>query len=185
MSLKICIWWPAGSGKSTVIQELIKRHGYATADVGQIFRQRAKAKGMTIAEYDKYIEQNPSEDINMDKDFADLVHNSKEDIIVSRRMGFHFLPDELITIWLDISPEEGAERIFKQQRWDEAKYQTVQEVLEANADRTARHRARMIELYNADFTDKSNYKYIVDTSGETVKSSADKVEKLLKEIAKK
>jgi hypothetical protein len=40
----------------------------------------------------------------MEQEFKELVEKSKEDIIVSRRMGFHVLP-EMITIRLDVSPE--------------------------------------------------------------------------------
>jgi len=49
-------------------------------------RARAVKKHMTIAEYDKIIEQHPEEDIKIDDEFKKIVKGSKKNIIVSRRM---------------------------------------------------------------------------------------------------
>ena len=76
-----------------------------TADAGGLYRQRAIAKGLTIAEYDKLTEQNPQEDVEMENDLKQIVENAPGDIIVSRRMGFHLLPS-ITSIRLDVTPEE-------------------------------------------------------------------------------
>jgi cytidylate kinase len=88
-----------------LIQAIVQKYGIQTADIGQVFRQRAVEKGLTIAEYDKLVEQNPQEDIEIDNDFQKIVQACPDDIIVSRRMGFHFLP-EIISICLDVDPLE-------------------------------------------------------------------------------
>ena len=179
MVLKISLSGAAGSGKSSTIEELVQRHNFSTADVGHIFRLRAREKGLTIAEYDKLIEKNPEEDKAMETTFSKLVQESKQDIIVSRRMWFHIIPD-IISIWLDVSPEEWARRIFKQKRNNESDYQKTEEVAKANAERTTRHKQRMLDVYGVDFTDKKNYKHIIDTDGLTISETADKIEEILK-----
>lgn len=138
-----------------------------TADVWQVFRQRAVAKWMTIAEYDKLVELNPQEDIEMDEDFKKIVENCPWDIIVSWRMGFHLLPN-VTSIWLDVSPEEWAQRIFLDYRWkQEKKYTTVEEALQANHDRMEEFKQRFLKLYGVDFTDTAYYTKIIDTTGKT------------------
>jgi len=184
MTLRISISWAAGSWKSSTIQELIKRHNFKTADVWQIFRKRASEKGLTIAEYDQIVEQNPEEDKAMEEALRKLVQESKQDIIVSRRMGFHILP-EMITIRLDVSPEEWAKRIFKQKRHNEKAYQSIQEVMQANAERTERLKKRMLKVYGVDFTDKNNYKHIINTDNMTIHEQADAVEKILQHYQQK
>jgi len=115
MSVKIALSGPAGSGKSSVIQELCSRYGFITADVGQVFRRRAVDKGMTIAEYDRFLEEHPEEDIEMDKDFLAIVQSASTGVVVSWRVGFHFVPD-VISILLTVDPQEAARRVLEADR---------------------------------------------------------------------
>ncbi|MDD2516418.1 MAG: (d)CMP kinase [Candidatus Gracilibacteria bacterium] len=166
MPLKISISGLAGSGKSSLVKEIVARTGFATADVGQLYRARAFEKGMTITEYDKFIEKNPEEDIAMDNNFKELVENCQKDIIVSWRIGFHFVPD-IISIWLDVSPEEGAKRIMLDdgRGGQEKKYSSLEEAIKTNEDRMERVRQRLKLLYGIDFMNKSNYTKVIDTTG--------------------
>jgi hypothetical protein len=41
---------------------------------------------LTIAEYDKLLELNPQEDVEMEEHFKHIVEDTPNDIIVSRRM---------------------------------------------------------------------------------------------------
>jgi len=42
--------------------------------------------GMTISEFNDYLDNNLEEDLNMEKRFQELVENSEKDIIVSWRL---------------------------------------------------------------------------------------------------
>ncbi len=137
------------------------------ADVGQIFRQRAVEKWLTIVEYDTLVEKNPQEDVDMDNDFKKIIENSTWDIITSRRMWFHFLPN-IISVRLDVSPQEWAERVFLADRGkQEPKYTTIEEALKINQDRMTKLKDRLQKIYNVDFTNTSNYTKIIDTTGKT------------------
>ena len=168
MSLKISVSWPAWSWKSSVVDAIIKKYWMVTADVGQVYRQRAIAKWLTIAEYDKLVENNPQEDIEMENDFKKIIENCASDIIVWRRMGFHLLPD-ITSVRLDVSPEQWAERIFSADRWaQEKKYASVEEALSFNQSRMERLKQRLIKLYGVDFTDTSHYTKIIDTTNKSL-----------------
>jgi len=175
MSIKVTISWPAGSGKSSVVKEIVKQREYETADIGSIFRQMAIDRWLTIAEYDKLIEKNPEEDKTIDEWFRKLVEDSNRDIITSRRMGFYCYP-KMLTIRLDVSPEEGARRIFKQNRGkQEKKYNNIKETMAANIDRMQRLQKRLLDVYNIDFMDTKNYDHIVNTDNKSFEQVVSKV----------
>lgn len=164
MSLKISISWLAWSWKSLLVNQIVQKYWMETADVGQIYRQRAIAKWLTIAEYDTLVEGNPQEDIEMDHHLKHIVENCFWDIIVSRRIGFHLLPS-VISVWLDVSPEQWAQRVFLADRGkQENKYATVQDALMANQDRMFKLQQRLLHVYGVDFTDTSHYTKIIDTT---------------------
>lgn len=166
MSLKVSISGPAGSGKSTVMSALADIFDAEVADVGQIFRKRAQDAGMTIDEYDAYLESHPGEDEKMDEDFRDLIRGSEKNIIVSWRVGFHFVP-ELTSIWLDVDPDEGARRVYGDDRSSEVDYDTLDEVKVANLKRMEDKRQQLQKLYGVDFMDTSNYSLVYDTTGKS------------------
>ena len=62
----ITITGEPGSGKSTIGKRLAKELGYGHYYIGQIRRDAAKKKGMTLAEYNKYGEAHPETDIEVD-----------------------------------------------------------------------------------------------------------------------
>lgn len=58
-----------------------------TIDVGRVFfRDRAVARGITVDEYDKIVENDPQEDRNIEEDVRKFMEECPKDIIVSRRM---------------------------------------------------------------------------------------------------
>ena len=184
MSLKISVSWLAGSGKSSLVNAIVKKYGMTTADVGQIFRQRAVAKWLTIAEYDTLVASNPQEDVEMDNDFKQVVENCPWDIIVWRRMWFHLLPN-IISIRLNVSPEQWAERVFLADRGkQEKKYATVEEALQANQDRMAKLRERLLKLYGVDFTDMSHYMKIIDTTDKSFDQVLEEFEEFMGTLKK-
>lgn len=184
MSLKVCISGPAGSGKSSVMRKVAQALGAGSADVGHIFRLRAEKIGMTIAEYDKYIEAHPDEDKKMDEDFKDFVLQTDGDVVVSWRMGFLFVPD-MINIWLDVSMEEGARRVFEDDtRKEEQHYVTVAQARRANLERMQYLRERMKEIYGVDFMDKGHYTKVIDTTGKSLEEVVAEILGFLKDIKK-
>ncbi len=181
MSIKVFISWSAWAGKSTVIKHIVEKLWYDYFDIWQVFRSRAVAKWLTISEYDKLVEKNPQEDIEMDNEFKNIIQNNPNDCIASWRIGFYFIPDSL-TIWLDVSPQEWAKRILFQDRGkQEKKYKNITEVIEANQQRMFRLQKRLKKLYWVDFMDKNNYKKIINTDWKTLEETVRDVIKTIQE----
>lgn len=175
MPVKVIVSWLAGAWKSSIIQYIVKKLGYETHDIGQIFRAKAIAKGLTVDQYDKLVEQHPEEDIEIDNEFKDFLQKTKKDCIVSWRVWFHFLP-EALSLRLDVNPKEWARRVFMQDRGkQERKYKNVDEAMKANEDRMERLKNRLMKIYNVDFTDKKNYKKIIQTDGKSIEQTAQEI----------
>ncbi len=184
MTLKIAISWPAWSWKTTVIKEIVKLTWFHTADVGQIFRERAVKKWMIISDYDKFVEDNPQEDVDMDNNFKKLVENCTKDIILSWRVGFYFVP-EIISIWLDVDPRQWAKRIFNDNRWhQEKKYNSLEEVIKTNKERMEKLEKRLEILYGINFMNKNNYTKIIDTTGKNFEEVVSEVINYIEELKK-
>lgn len=184
MSIKVLISWSAWAGKSSIIQRVVEKLWYDTLDIWQVFRAKAVAKWLTVGEYDKLVEQNPEEDIEIDNEFKTVLQRNKKDSIVSWRMGFHFLPDAL-TIRLDVEPKEWARRIFLQDRGkQEKKYKDVEEAMKASQDRMTRLQKRMMDIYGVDFMDKKKYKKIIKTDGKNIDETANEIINIIKEYRK-
>lgn len=184
MSLKISVSWLAGSWKSSLVNEIVRKYGMETADVGQIYRERAIAKWLTIAEYDKLVEANPEEDVEMDKHLQQIIEDCSGDIIVSWRMWFHLLPN-IASVRLAVSPEQWAQRIFLADRWkQENKYTSIQDALKSNQERMFRLKERLLSLYNVDFTDTTNYTKIIDTTDKPFNQVLEEFEDFMKTLKK-
>ena len=179
--IRVSVSGPAGSGKSHVVKKFQSDYGYEIADVGALFRERAALKALSIHEYDKFIEAHPDEDIKMDQQFRKLVMSSEKNIITSWRMAFHCAP-EMISIWLDVSLEEGARRILgDMQRKADLSNISVEDAIKANTERLEAARRRLLGLYGVDFTKKENYAAVIDT---TLLNPDDVVEKVLEIVSR-
>ncbi len=156
-----------------------------TIDVWKtFFRDRAVAKWLTVAEYDKIIEDNPREDREIEEETKQFVENCTWNVIVSRRMWFYILPD-ITSVWLDVSQEQWAERVFLADRWkQEPKYTTIQEALVSSQSRMSKLRQRLLNVYGVDFTDISHYTKVIDTTDKTQLQVLQEFEEYMKTLKK-
>lgn len=160
-----------GSGKTTIARMLAEKLGWPSYDVGNMRRQAAKARGLTLEEYNRLGEKDPSTDKEVDAWQKEL--GQKEDnFIIQGRMSWHFIPDSL-KIYLKVNPREGAKRIFEQlqnnERQNEFKeFKTVGDVADLNAKRVVSDKKRYSKYYGVDAYDESNFDLIVDTTGKSI-----------------
>ncbi|MEE3477591.1 MAG: AAA family ATPase, partial [Methanomethylophilus sp.] len=64
--MRITISGPPGSGKTTVCGKLSEALGLKAVVFGQVFRQLAAEKGLTLVELGKLAEQDPQIDADID-----------------------------------------------------------------------------------------------------------------------
>ena len=173
----------AGAGKSTIAQKLAEKLGWPRYYIGGIRRQKAKERGMTLAEYNKLGETDPSTDLEVDEYQKEL--GKKEDnFVIEGRTSWYFIPHSL-KIYLEVDEKEGAQRIFDQlskqkdnNRNEGNDLDSVEKVLKSNKRRLKSDNKRYKKYFNINVHDKKHYDIIIDTTNLSEKE-------VLKEVYKK
>ncbi len=172
----ISISGAAGSGKSTIAKMLAEKLGWPRYYIGGIRRQKAKEKGMTLAEYNKLGEADPSTDFEVDEYQKEL--GEKEDnFIMEGRTSWHFIPRSF-KIYFDVDEKEGAKRIFadlknSQKRNEGRNLKSAEDVLRSTQERRQSDVKRYKKYYNIEVYDKKNYDYVLDTTNLGIKEVFD------------
>ncbi|MEK6949259.1 MAG: (d)CMP kinase [Nanoarchaeota archaeon] len=151
----------AGSGKSTTAKELAKKLNLKHYSIGDLMRQIAKEKGISLMELSKQAEKDPSIDRELDKKQIDL--RKKDNFVIDGRLTAFFIPNADLKVFLDCDDKVRAERILKEGRKDENS-KNEEELMEKIRQREQSEKKRYREIYNADYTDKKLYDLIIDTT---------------------
>jgi len=169
---------PAGSGKSTIAKMLADKLSWPRYYMGGIRRQKAREKGMTLAEYNKFGETNPITDIEVDQ-YQKKLGETKDNFIIEGRTSWYFIPHS-IKIYLDVEEREGAQRVFKElkqgsKRNEGKNLKTLDDVLASHRQRQQSDIKRYKKYYHIDVYDKAHYDYVLDTTNLNKKQVFDKV----------
>src|SRR3989338_404464 len=157
----ITISGKAGSGKSTTAKELAKKLSLKHYSIGDLMRQIAKEKGISLMELSKQAEKYPSIDRELDKKQIDL--RKKDNFVIDGRLTAFFIPNAGLKIFLDCDDKVRAERILKEGRKDE-NGNNIRELMEKIKQREHSEKKRYKEIYNIDYADKKLYDLIIDTT---------------------
>ncbi|MDI6777773.1 MAG: cytidylate kinase family protein [Patescibacteria group bacterium] len=172
-----------GSGKSTIAKKVAEELGYPRYYMGQIFRDMAKKGGLPVAEYAKLSKKDASADKEVD-DYILKLAKEKKDFVIESRTAWHFVPDSL-KIYLRVSDEEGAKRIFKQlqeesgSRNEDKKTDSVADVLKSIHKRRKADDIRYKKFYGINVRDPKNYDFILNTTNLTREEVFEKVMELI------
>jgi cytidylate kinase len=177
-----------GSGKSTIAKKLAIKLKAKRIYVGEIRREIARQKGLTLTELNKYAEKHLETDVVIDKKIASQARQlaKKYPVIVEGRTQFHFIP-ESFKLYIKVSPSEGAKRIWRQMQSqkaksarNEGKINTLAQLKKSIRERIASDKKRYKKYYHLDHTLKSHYDFVIDTTYITALQAADKILKKLK-----
>lgn len=162
-----------GSGKSVVASRVAQALGVRHVSAGDFMREMAAERGMSILELSQSAERHDSIDREID---ARTVHLAEEggDFVMDARLGWHFIPQSL-KVFLDVSPEVAAERIYRAQRGSERENVTLATTQRAIESRTESERNRYLEYYELDYTDPDHYDLVVETSDMTIDEVVDEI----------
>lgn len=167
-----------GSGKTTVAKLLAKKLGMKYYYIGGILRKKAREKGLTLDEFYKLGEKDPSIDKEVDNYQKEL--GKKEDnFVIQGRTSFHFIPHS-IKVFLVVDLKEGARRVFKDiqenpELRNETPYKSIEETLEGIKKRIESERKRYKKYYDLDHYDESLYDFVIDTTNIPAEQVADKI----------
>jgi len=168
----ITISGKVGSGKSSIGKFVAEKLGFKYYCIGDLRREMARKRGITIWELNKIGEKDPSTDKGPDK-FAEDKGKTEDNFVMEGRTSFHFIPQSL-KIFLDVDPKIGAKRVFIHER-NREKYKNFEEAIKKINERHESDNKRYKKYYNLDVFDKKNYDYIINTTNLTIKEVADKI----------
>jgi cytidylate kinase len=157
----ITISGKAGSGKSTVAKTLAKKLKLKHYSIGDLMRQIAKEKDISLIKLSKLAEKDSSIDLALDKKQIDL--RDKDNFVIDGRLTAHFLPFADLKIFLDCNDKVRAERILKDERKDE-KSKNIQQLIKNITQREQSERKRYKQLYNIDYYNQKLYDLTIDTT---------------------
>lgn len=180
----ITISGTSGSGKSTVAKILVGKLNAERIYAGGIFREMAREKGMTLIEFEDYAKKHPE----VDKEVDDLVAGKARKfekkgriVIAEGRAQFHFLP-ESIKIYIKVSVEEGARRIWKDLQdkeksgeRNEGKVSSLEQMKKKVQEREEADAQRYKKFYGIDHRIEKQYDFVVDTTKLDAEQAAGKV----------
>lgn len=168
----ITISGKAGSGKSTIAKQLAKELNLKHYSIGDLMRQMAKGRNISLLELGRLAEKDDSIDKELDDKQIEL--KNEDNFIIDGRLTAFFIPNANIKVFLDCNDEVRAERILKDERKDEAS-RDINEVIEKIKEREESERKRYEKYYDIDFYDEKLYDLVIDTTNIDVEEVVGKI----------
>ncbi|KKR20080.1 MAG: Cytidylate kinase [Candidatus Moranbacteria bacterium GW2011_GWA2_39_41] len=174
-----------GSGKSTIATMLSEKLNIPRFYMGQIFREMAAEQGMTLPEFRKVCDQDPSADKKID-DYVIALPEKNPNFVIESRTAWHFIPQS-IKIYLQVDSKIAAERIFKNlseknnRGNEDATLDCVENIEQSILKRRAEDSERYFSFYGIRQDEASNYDLVVNTTNLTIEQVFEKVIKYVNE----
>jgi cytidylate kinase len=160
--MKITISGLPGAGKTTVGKELAQFFKCEFLSVGDLRGKFALENNLTIDELNKKGKTDPTVDTRFDEHQKKYGRKNKK-FVIEGRLSYHFVPDS-IKIFLIVDKIIGAKRIFKDQRPDEKKYNTLKETSKTIENRIKNDKERYLNIYKINPYDLTQYDIVIDTT---------------------
>jgi CMP/dCMP kinase len=158
--LLISVSGPPGSGTTTAALGVAARLGLELVLGGQVFRAMAAERGMSLADFGRYVAEHSEVDVELDARLAARAR-SGDAVIESRLAGWIVRNEGLpaLSTWIDCDPRIRAERVAGRDGT------SVEQALADNEERQLVEHGRYLALYGIDLADLSIYDLRLD-SGE-------------------
>lgn len=169
---------PPGSGKDTVAELLAEELDYQIVSMGNLRREAAEKKGMTLAEFNEWSKDNPVEGDEYFDETQREVGRKQNNFIMISRLGWYFIPHS-VKIYVDVDERVGAERIFNQRKEADTRNEdavnSIDDQEKLNKQRVNVDIDRYKVLYKINPYNKENYNIVVDSSNLTVEETAKEI----------
>jgi cytidylate kinase len=165
--MNITITGNLGSGKSSVAK-ILREKGYEIISTGNIFRQLAMEKGLSVEEFNKQVNEAASKgDRSVDKmidDTTTKLGKERDHIVFDSRLAWHFAPDSFkVFVITDIN--EASRRVFGDSlRANSESYDSQEACKKALINRQKLETVRYKEIYDIDYYDMSNYNLVIEST---------------------
>ncbi len=167
-----------GSGKSTIAEKISDALGYSRFYMGQIFRDMAKDRGLTLEEFQKIHKYDSSADRAVD-DYVVKLSKENDNFVIESRTAWHFIPNSL-KIYLKVDINEAARRISEEAHSENRKNEltnseSLEEIARNLQERRERDDDRYKRYYGINIRDEKNYDFVLDTTNLTIEEVFQKV----------
>ncbi|HWQ67172.1 MAG TPA: AAA family ATPase [Methanospirillum sp.] len=160
--MRVTISGLPGSGTTSLTYHLAQAHGFEVISAGEVFRQMAKERGMTLAEFGEFCEGDPSIDRLIDEKQREIALE-RDQILIEGRLSGWMIPEADLRIWLKASLECRVRRIL-----DRDRFADFEAAMKATEEREASEALRYRQYYQIDITSLGPYHLVLDTEMWTV-----------------
>lgn len=171
----VAIGGPIGVGKSTVARGLAERLHYRYISGGEVFRELARARGISVVEVNKLAERDPALDREVDQRQRELARGG--DCVVESRLS-GWMVDADIKIWLRAPVEVRAARAALREG------QTSAAAHDEFAEREHSEWSRYKALYGIEMNDLSPYHLVIDTTKWSAEAIIDALAGLVRAVVR-
>jgi CMP/dCMP kinase len=155
-----------GSGKSSTAKALAASLGFRHFSSGDVFRQLAAERGLSIEAMNISAELQRDIDLRVDN-LLQQMYRDEDRLVIDSRMAWHWMPQSF-RVFLILDPATAAGRIFAQVRGGDAgriseDAATVDEVRLSIERRATSEQKRYSALYGVNAIDPLNFDLVVNT----------------------
>ena len=162
------------SGQGTLSNILHTKLGYEIYRNGQYVRKLAAEKGMSIVDFQIYLNEHPDLDRAIEKS-AEEYASTRNNLIIDAKLGWYAIPDSF-KIYLKVDLEVSAKRAFEDaSRKNTEPFTSLKEAKDKIMYRHKEETNRWQEEYGVNRDDMSNYDLVVDTTNLTPEEVCNKV----------
>ena len=154
--MRVTVSGPPGSGTTTLARYLARTHGFELISAGETFRQLARERGMTLAEFGALAEKDVSIDAMIDVRQKEVAAE-KDHIVVEGRLSGWMVEDADLRIWLHAPIGCRAKRIAERDGTDEY---TARDLA---LQREECEYTRYLHYYGIDIRDLSRYDLVLNS----------------------
>jgi CMP/dCMP kinase len=152
-----------GSGKSTLAKMVAEKLKLKYYSIGSLMRQMATKNNLSLLELSAYAENDKRVDAMLDNAQADLAIQ-EDNYVLDSRLGYHFLK-KAFKVFITVSDEEAAKRVFEAKRAEEKENTSIEETLKSLKQRHQSEVLRYKKHYGLNPFDETNYNFVLDTTG--------------------
>jgi len=159
-----------GSGKTTVAKLLAEKLKMEYVNAGDIFRNLAAKKGLTLEEFGLFAEKNPGVDQTIDKKIVEIA--KKDNVILEGRLAGIMCERnglKAIKVWLEAPLKVRAQRVAERES------KTFDTTLAEIQVREKVEWDRYYQIYNIDLNDLTIYNMVLDSAPISAQEVADTV----------
>jgi cytidylate kinase len=155
--MRITVSGLPGSGTTSLSRYLAEHHGFDMISAGEVFRQIAKEHNLTLAEFGRLAEEDPSYDKMIDARQKEIAQ-TQNNIVVEGRLSGWMVPQADVKIWLHAPIGCRIKRIATR---DEVTDERTAEAL--TLEREACEAGRYRSYYDIDINDLRIYHLVLDS----------------------